>query len=84
LADKLFEREFGLKAGAGVGSSGGDAARENIGDRLQVDVKMIGHKVNYLMWKMRIVNLRISVRTSFCNRRRRARGDEGIWGSGDR
>jgi hypothetical protein len=42
LADKLFERKFGLKADAGVGNSGGDAARENFGDRLQVDVKMIG------------------------------------------
>jgi hypothetical protein len=42
LADKLFEREFGLKADAGVGNPGGDAARENFGDRLQIEVKMIG------------------------------------------
>ena len=42
MADKLFQRKLGLKADAGVGNSGGDAAREGFGDRLQVDVKMIG------------------------------------------
>ena len=42
MADKLFERKLRLKADAGIGNFGGDAARKGFRDWLQVDLKMIG------------------------------------------
>jgi len=42
LGGQALRAKAPAEGDAGVGDSGGDAAREGFGDRLQVDVKMIG------------------------------------------